>query len=235
MNAIYSHAVKQKSALQKDLARFEADPLGAPISLQGTIAATLVALEKTVRQFREYLVAHSGAPQDEKFEARLVGLQRDLDEFTKRFKALKLQYNDSQQQQRTQLFGKGASTANENPFMDETALNKRGGAGSSQQQQRQEPLPLYQGLEKENSIFQRGNTQLDYILEMGQASLHDIIDQNEILERMQSTMSKSLRTLHVSESTIQSINSRLFKDKLIFWIALILMFTGMYFVYKWFH
>ncbi|QLL31829.1 hypothetical protein HG536_0B06970 [Torulaspora globosa] len=95
-------------------------------------------------------------------------------------------------------------------------------------------LPLYNGLQKEQSIFQRGNAQLELILEMGHQSLDDLVEQNQILQKMQDRMSSSLRTLGVSEETIQKINRRAFKDKLIFWFALVLLLGGFYLVLKWF-
>lgn len=92
---------------------------------------------------------------------------------------------------------------------------------------------MYQGLQKEQSVFERGNAQLDYILEMGQQSFENIVEQNKILSKVQDRMSNGLRTLGVSEQTITSINKRVFKDKLVFWIALILLIIGIYYVLKW--
>lgn len=47
--------MKQKNQLQQELARFEKNSVTAPISLQGSISATLVSLEKTVKQYAEHL------------------------------------------------------------------------------------------------------------------------------------------------------------------------------------
>lgn len=234
--------MKQKSQLQRDLHRFEKNPQTAPISLQGSISATLVSFEKTVAQYADYLTNQpilNDQEDDinkEKNQSRLVSLREELDHLQTSFKDLKKLYNEanSNSNQRNQLFG--STTTSENPYNDmDTMMNQRRTAGSNagEQRQQQQNMSYRDGLQNENSVFQRGNSQLDYILEMGQNSLNDIIEQNHILDTVQDKLTKSLRTLNVSEGTIQSVNSRLFKDKLIFWIGLILMFLGMYFILKW--
>lgn len=213
----------------------------APISLQGSISATLVSFEKTIKQYSEYLDKQkkNGLNEDlTKYETRLVALHKDHEEFSTKFKELKSQYNESNP--RAQLFG-SSSNFTENPFSEDSVMNKRNNIHSNtdsasygrENSSSNTTLPMYQGLQKEQSIFERGNSQLDYILEMGQNSLQDIMDQNEILAKVQDKMTNSLRTLNVSEGTIQQINKRLFKDKLIFWIGLFLLFLGMYLVLKW--
>lgn len=230
--------MKQKNQLQKDLAKFEKNPLTAPISLQGSISATLVSFEKTIIQFNDYLSNQTFADESdsnvnkEKNTNRLNNLRKELDEFTNNFKNLKKAYNDANSQQRNQLFGSNSNTTSENPFSEEVTMNQRRINQNSSNSNNKNNLSYQAGLQNENSIFQRGNSQLDYILEMGQNSLNDIMEQNQILDNVQDKVTKSLRTLNVSEGTIQSINKRLFKDKLIFWIALFLMFLGMYLVLK---
>lgn len=234
--------MKQKSQLQQELARFEKNSLTAPISLQGSISATLVSLEKTIKQYGEHLNRYkedSNAEEiDPKFANRLATLTQDLQDFTTKFKDLKQSYNESNS--RTQLFGTGASSMMEsdNPFStSEAMMNKRnvGGASANSREGSSNGggLPLYQGMQKEQTVFERGNAQLDYILEMGQQSFEDIMEQNKILSKVQEQMSNGFRTLGVSEQTISSINKRVFKDKLVFWIALILLIIGIYFVLKW--
>ncbi|CCH59849.1 hypothetical protein TBLA_0C00330 [Henningerozyma blattae CBS 6284] len=247
MNAIYNHAVKQKNQLQSDLTRFDQELVTAPISLQGSISATLVSFNKTIDQYKAHLesqknnfkfneLSEKDFEKQNKYESRLISLNESYREFSTKFKELKLKYNQSTTNARSQLFGNNLSS--DNPFDDSSVMNKRnvgGGAinmnrdnsnGSSQ-------LPLYQGLRKEQTVLERGNAQLDYLLEMGQQSLDDMIEQNQVILKMQDKMSSSLRTLGVSDSTIHMINKRVFKDKLIFWVALFLLFLGIYLVLKW--
>lgn len=259
MNALYNHAVKQKTQLQNDLGKFETDLLNSPVSLQGSISATLVSFDRTIKQLDDYLKRTSSGNEDTedtsrtKFQAKLVGLQQDHKEYQAKFTQLKTEYNINRAKtqdinNRNQLFGpQGTTGSSENPFNDDNLLNKRNVLGSNNSSagvnnsniynstgKNKSSLPTYhEGLQNEASVFARGNAQLDLILEMGASSLQDIMDQNAILNKIEDKMTKSLRTLNVSQSTIDQINKRLFKDKLIFWIGLLLLFTSMYFVLKW--
>lgn len=170
-----------------------------------------------------------------KYESRLASLSEAQKDFITKFAELKKQYNSSDA--RTQLFGTSNGYAIDG---NDSVINKRntgqsmtGKSPRSSFEHRGSGLPLYQGLQKEQSIFQRGNTQLELILEMGHQSLDDLVEQNQILLKLQDRMSSSLRTLGVSEATIQKINRRAFKDKLIFYFALALMFLGFYFILRW--
>ncbi|GAV49857.1 hypothetical protein ZYGR_0R01000 [Zygosaccharomyces rouxii] len=243
MNALYNHALKQKNQLTQDLTKFEKDVYTSPISLQGSISATLVAFEKTISQYKQHLnnyKASSGKGGDShdntellKYDSRAASLTQDYQMFSAKFKELKQQYHSSDA--RKQLFA-----SEDSPFNGDSVVSRRNVMGQSSGSQAQEfsgnendSLPLYHGLEKEQSAFQRGNAQLEMILEMGYQSLDDIVEQNQILQKMQDKMTRSLTTLGVSQGTISNVNRRLFKDKLIFWIALVLMFLGMYMLVKW--
>lgn len=251
MNALYTHALKQKSQLQQDLAKFEKNPNTVPISLQGSISATLVAFEKTITQYNEHLTifqqnndkSQEHSDQNVKFQQRLDNLKANLAQYKNKFKDLKLKYNQEQELKKKQLFGDSnnngttattTASSSSNPFDDQLSKRHNYQRTNTTNNRNNDPnnLDMFDGLRKERGIFQRGNLQLDMLLEMGQQSLDDIIEQNKILHSMQDKMTNSLRTLNVSEQTIQNINKRLFKDKLIFWIALFLLFLGMYLVLK---
>ncbi|CCE62659.1 hypothetical protein TPHA_0D00150 [Tetrapisispora phaffii CBS 4417] len=245
MNAIYNHAVKQKNQLRDEIAKFESNLVTAPISLQGSISATLVSFEKSINQYKEQVIKfqkENGKSTEEsvietiaKGGSRLESLINESKELTTKYKELKQKYNEANA--RTELFANTSST--ENPFNDASAMMNKRNVGVSQTSSNVDSsnqagsLPMYDGLLKEQNIFQKGNAQLDLILEMGQQSLEDIMEQNEVLKKVQDRMSSSLRTLGVSEETIHQINKRVFKDKLIFWIALFLLFLGMYLILKW--
>lgn len=225
------------------MAKFEGNVYTSPISLQGSISATLVAFEKTISQYKEHLKNYkSSLSKDDdghgntellKYDSRANSLNQDYQMFSNKFKELKLQYHNNDA--RNQLFAPEAS-----PFNGDSVVNRRNVMKQPSEAPAQEfsgnesnSLPLYHGLQKEQSVFQRGNAQLEMILEMGYQSLDDIVEQNHILQKMQDRMTRSLTTLGVSQGTISNVNRRLFKDKLIFWIALILMLLGMYMVLKW--
>lgn len=238
--------MKQKNQLTQDLARFERDVHTSPISLQGSISATLVAFEKTISQYKQHLGNYKASSSSSggrgfesdnaellKYDSRAASLDQDYQMFSVKFKELKQQYHSSDA--RNQLFNREGS-----PFNGDSVVSRRNVIGQASAPQAQEfsgnendSLPLYHGLQKEQSVFQRGNAQLEMILEMGYQSLDDIVEQNQILQTMQDKMTRSLTTLGVSQGTINNVNRRLFKDKLIFWIALLLMFLGMYLLLRW--
>lgn len=263
MNALYNHAVKQRNQLQNDLNKFESDLLSSSVSLQGSISATLVSFDRTIKQLDDYISRNSNINTNtntnnnhddriSKFKIKLDDLKIENKTYQNKFKELKTQYNKSQ------LFGSvnnnnntnstnTSSSSSENPFNDDNYLNKRNVLNNNNKNSsnnntsnnigtnydKENLLPsFYENIQKEHSIFSRGNAQLDLILEMGNNSLQDLMDQNAILNNIQDKMNKTLKTLNVSQSTIDQINKRLFKDKLIFWIGLLLLFIGMYYILK---
>lgn len=196
-----------------------------------------MSFERTIEQYSELLKKHKAAIIDEQDDTEIVKNNTRLNslidahkDFAAKFAQLKLTYNSSDA--RTQLFNDNHGYA----LDGDSVVNKRNVASTSPRtsfEHKGSGLPLYNGLQKEQSIFQRGNAQLDLILEMGHQSLDNIVEQNQIIHRLQDRMSSSLRTLGVSDETIQRINRRAFKDKLIFWFALALMLLGFYFILKW--
>lgn len=220
------------------MGKFEKDPYTSPISLQGSISATLVSFERTIEQYRDYLKKYQSANVDGnetervKYESRLSSLSAAHKDFAAKFAELKEQYNKSDA--RSQLFsGNDAYSVGGESVVNKRSVPQGGSTSPRSSFDSRAGLPLYNGLQKEQSIFQRGNAQLDLILEMGHQSLDDLVEQNAILQKVQDRMSSSLRTLGVSEGTIQMINRRAFKDKLIFWFAFALMLGGFYLVFKW--
>ncbi|KAH3903241.1 related to Protein transport protein BOS1 [Saccharomycodes ludwigii] len=248
MNALYNHATKQKQLLNKDLSTFENDLLSAPISLQGSITTTLLALNKTISKYKEQLKSYQQAAQNNnnnnneellKYESRLHSLSKDYSEYNKKFHDLKQKYD----QETKNAFNNTNSSSSSNPFDDTTVQNIKNrrtigdypynnDAAATTTTANNTTISMKDGLLKEQGVFQRSTQQLDYILETGQQSLENIIEQNRVLEKLQNTMTNSLTTLGVSQRTINKINKRVFKDKLIFWFALILMFLGFYFILK---
>lgn len=158
--------MKQKNQLQQELARFEKNSVTAPISLQGSISATLVSLEKTVKQYAEHLNRYkedtNAEEIDPKFANRLATLTQDLHDFTAKFKDLKQSYNENNS--RTQLFGSGASHVmdSDNPFStSETIMNKRNVGGASAMVKRAlATVGDYRCTKgyKRNSLFSKGVT-----------------------------------------------------------------------------
>lgn len=232
MNAIFNHAIKQKNQLNNDLTNYE-NSLSTntnSVSLQGSISTTLLLFNKSITQF-EKQKKNINPTDEEKFNKKLKTLRDSYDEIFTRFDDLK-----KKNQENTAAVNQISNA--DNPFSvsntsSSTMTNRKllnANFGNNNNANADDLLPLY---EKEHSIFQRTNQQLDHILEMGSSTFDDLIDQNQILSKIQDKMTKSFVTLGLSNETIAVINKRVFKDKFIFYIALVLLFLGMYLVLKW--
>lgn len=73
---------------------------------------------------------------------------------------------------------------------------------------------------------------MDRILEMGQQAFEDIVEQNEILRKVQTKFEESLITLGVSQGTIRSVERRAKQDKWLFWFCVVVMLVVFYYIVK---
>lgn len=229
MNALYNHGIKQTQLLTKDLAAFETNLSTSPLSLQGSITTSLAAFRKTVKEYGD-LVHQNNSPDDAnaKHEQRLQKFQQDLQDFAAKFDTLKSHRETMQHEANKQeLLGRrqhhaGQLTApSDNPF-DQPPL---------QQQQRQE-LTQQEGLYNERTSILRGQQQLDQILEMGQATFEDIVEQNDVLRKLGAKFEELLITLGVSQGTIKRIEKRAKRDKWLFWGCVSAMFVAFWYILK---
>lgn len=227
--------------MQRYLARFEKELHNAPISLHSFISTSISGLEKTIVQYREHLSKYkmeigNDADENDKYETRISKIQVELDGFKQWYKDLKNQCSGDNAKEQLLNVGTGSAYAGDR-FRIEQRVQVRPSIVQNAERityTSQGGLPLYEGLKREQSMFERSNAKLDSILQMGQESLEEIVEQNDILKRGQQKLMKSLQTLGVSIETIESINRRVLKDKFIFWVTLGIMFFGFYTLLKWF-
>ncbi|KAK6457848.1 uncharacterized protein RJT20DRAFT_26741 [Scheffersomyces xylosifermentans] len=232
MNSLYNHGLKQIQTISKDLLEFEKNLSTSPLSLQGAITTSITAFKKTIKEYGDLIEKDPNATANAKHESRITKFNQELQDFTSKFDALKIQRETLvQETDKQELMGRrhhstanGASTS-DNPY----DANSRADAASQQQ-----TMSYQEGLYKENSSLARGTQQLDYILEMGQQAFDDIVDQNEILRKVQAKFEESLITLGVSQGTIRSVERRAKQDKWLFWFAVVVMLVSFYYIVKWF-
>ena len=67
---------------------------------------------------------------------------------------------------------------------------------------------------------------------MGQQAFEDIVEQNEILRKVQTKFEESLITLGVSQGTIRSVERRAKQDKWLFWFCVVVMLVVFYYIVK---
>lgn len=219
MNSLYNHGVKQTQLLTKDLGQLEKNLSTSPLSLQGSITTTLNAFRKTIKEYGD-LVKNLG--ESEKHQQRLDKFNEQLVQFNKKFSELKDQRESVvQEANKQELLGRRtAHTTGDNPYEENPVA-------------RAQQLSNQEHLYNERQSLSRGTQQLDYILEMGQQSLEDLVDQNETLKRLGAKFEESLITLGVSQGTIRTIERRARQDKWLFWGGVLLMFFIFYLIVKW--
>lgn len=229
MNSLYNHGIKQTQQLTKDLATFEKNISTSPLSLQGSISTSLTAFKKTIKEYKDLVQNTTIDENKAKQELRLEKFSQELQDFQTKFDTLRHQRESLIQESNTQeLFGRRhTTTASDNPYEQE---NNQSQAHSQAQAQ----LSYAEGMYKEKLSLGRGSERLDQILEMGQQAFEDIVDQNEVLRKLQSKFESSLITLGVSQETIRSVNRRAKQDKYLFWGCVMIMVVMFYFILKWF-
>lgn len=224
MNSLFNHGIKQTQLIQKDLLTFEKNVSTSPLSLQGSITTSLTSFRKTIKEYKELIEQNGG---DEKHGLRLNKFENDLADLTKKFDSLKAQRETALYDlNRQELLGRRQNTSN--PY------DQLSDIGQGQQQQQQQNLSYSEGLYNERNSLARGSQQLDHILEMGQQAFEDIVEQNQVLLKLQSKFEESLITLGVSQGTIRTIEKRAKKDKWLFWGCFVLMLVLFWYILKWF-
>ena len=135
---------------------------------------------------------------------------------------------------RTELLGRRPHHAAtpENPYADSnlhsssafappsSATSISFGATPTQQNFNRESHAL-----REQSFFQRSNTQLDEFLDRGRAVLGDLNQQRDTLKGTQKRLLTVANTLGISGDTIRMVERRAKQDKWIFWAGVIVFFT----------
>lgn len=228
MNSLYNHGIKQTQLITKDLSAFEKNVSTSPLSLQGSISTSLTSFKKTIKEYGDLIKQNHKDQNITKHETRLEKFNQDLQDFTKKFEDLKIQRENSiEESNRQELMGRRQHhhTTPENPY-------DQASSATDHQQQQQQQMSYSEGLYHEKNSLQRGTQQLDQILEMGQHAFEDIVDQNEILQKLGSKFEDSLMTLGVSQGTIRTIERRAKQDKWLFWGGVIFMLVCFWYILK---
>ncbi|KAL6929632.1 hypothetical protein ACO0SA_001035 [Hanseniaspora valbyensis] len=221
--------------------------LNSIISTQGSIQTTLISLKKTLQKYKqqyENVIKQSkedGDGEDDaeilKIKSRLDVLENEYTEFDTKVKGLKTQFEDLKKNNlfassynsvdngnTSTLQNRGPRTSNvsenplssgmnddkmhRNPFENATSGNNNNIFGANY-------------YNDERSILNKTNKRLDQILEMGTNTLDDIMEQNQILSKVQTRMTSTLKTLGVSTDTINKVNKLVLKDKIRFYTSLV--------------
>lgn len=242
-NVLFNSALKQSTTLRRDLETFSSSPGTATPALQGQISTTLQTLSRTLTDYDA--LSRNEPNEDKKAKAadRLKNFRADLQSYRLQFDELKKERETVVHvEQRNELLGRrpyqsssstnggpvgpGTASTPENPYAQPThAKNSSFGSGAQTSYNSHNNYTHDQHALREQSFFDKANTQLDQYLDRGRAVLGDLGQQREILKGTQRKLYSVANTLGISGDTIRMVERRARQDKWIFWTGVVVFFV----------
>ncbi|KAI1611744.1 isopenicillin-N N-acyltransferase [Exophiala viscosa] len=232
MNALFNSALKQSTAVRRDLETFADAPAAASPALQGQISTTLTSFSRTLEDYQNLSRNEPNEEKKEKAVERLKNFRADLASYRTQFDQLKREREASvSANNRSELLGRRPHHAAtpENPYAHASSQS----AFAPAHRNAQEGLSFGGGPEtftredhalREQNFFSTANAQLDEFLDRGRAVLGDLGQQREILKGTQKRLYSVANTLGVSGDTIRMVERRAKQDKWIFWAGVVVFF-----------
>ncbi|KAL6930554.1 related to Protein transport protein BOS1 [Hanseniaspora guilliermondii] len=233
MNALYNHANKQKQLLVKDLAKLEdilqneseiATRSNIILSTQGGIQTTLISLKKTIEQYKQQYdnIIKDNDTTDESESEEILKMKNRLDVLNSEYTTFNSKFGDMKNKfdsmKKKMLFSHNEDV--NTPLLQNRNTGKLNENPVNREPTMKENIFNNSYYHDEKTIFRKSNKRLDQILEMGSATLDDIMEQNQILSRVQGKMTSTLKTLGVNNETINKINKVVLKDKIRFYLSM---------------
>ena len=239
-NSTFNSALKQASAIRKDLEAFAADPASSSSSIHGQISASLTSFSRTIDSYADLTKHELNPTKAEKATERIKSFRADLTAYRAQFDTLKAQREDSQTTiNRAELFGRRPHHAAtpENPYANAAATASPWAPSGSHSAQSH--LSFGSGdadreahVLREQNFFANTHAALDEYLARGQAALGDLGQQREVLKGTQKRLYSVANTLGVSGDTIRMVERRAKKDKWIFAGGAVIFFAFCWLVLK---
>ncbi|KAL8881114.1 MAG: hypothetical protein Q9198_001619, partial [Flavoplaca austrocitrina] len=237
-NSLFNSALKQSSAVRRDLDAFAENPASSSPALQGQISASLTSLSRTIDDYSETAKKELIPTKKEKAHERIKTFRSDLLDYRQTFNRLKKDREDSlTTQARTELLGRRPhhTSTPENPYAQQSLPSSSPLFSTTTQRNPQQSSQLGFGAGpndytrethalREQSFMSSTNTALDEYLERGRAVLGDLGQQKEILKGTQKRLYSVANTLGVSGETIRMVERRAKQDKWIFWVGCVVFF-----------
>lgn len=240
MNVLFNSALRQSTAIRKDLDAFAEASSPSP-ALLGQINASLTSFSRTIDDYNKLAKQEIVATKQEKAFERLKTFRVELADYREQFSRLR-QVNDEMQttQARTELLGRRPhNTATpENPYSHSSQLSsgspwapnpssasyaaaagRPSALGASPADYNRETHAY-----REQSFMSQTNAHLDEFLDRGRAVLGDLGHQREMLKGTQRKLYSVANTLGVSGDTIRMVERRAKQDKWIFWTGVVIFF-----------
>lgn len=231
-NVLFNSALKQSTAVRRDLEAFAEAPATASPALQGQISTTLTSLSRTLEDYQNLARNELNEEKKEKATERLKNFRADLSSYRTQFDQLKKEREAAVAvNNRSELLGRRPHHAAtpENPYAHASSQSAFApahrntqdglsfGAGPNNFTREEHAL-------REQNFFSAANSQLDEFLDRGRAVLGDLGQQRELLKGTQRRLYSVANTLGVSGDTIRMVERRAMQDKWIFWGGVIVFF-----------
>jgi len=217
MNSLYTLGLRQISSIQADIDRLRSEG-DTSIALQGQIAASLAALNRTVDDYDSMAKREMVKSKQEKASLRVQKFRSDYNDLRKSFEQTKLMAeNQHAEAQRAALLQSSTS-----PISSHSSARHRFQPNASTTVS-ESPFNLASqptsGVEQaldEHSFLQETETQLDNFLAQGMEVWNNLKDQKEILKGTKRRMLSAANTLGLSRDVIGWIERRSREDTIIF-------------------
>ncbi|RMJ23156.1 transport protein BOS1 [Aspergillus sp. HF37] len=253
MNSLFNSALKQSSAIRRDLDTFSQSPATSSPALQGEcprsyacvdaadrnrspgqIAASLASLSRTVDDYSGLSKKELIPDKQEKAFERVKNFRSELAEYRQLYDRLRGEREDAQSvTNRNELLGRRPHHAvtPENPYAQSSlppTSSPFANPSSSRSGLSFGASPADYNREthalREQSFFSNTHNQLDEFLDRGRAVLSDLGQQREVLKGTQRRLYSVANTLGISGDTIRMVERRAKQDKWIFWGGVVVFF-----------
>ncbi|KAK7956647.1 vesicle transport V-SNARE protein [Apiospora aurea] len=239
MNTAFNSALKQSTAVRRDLTSLSSGGAPTPAAL-GSLSASLTSFGRTLDEYGDLAKHELVVAKQEKAFERLKNFRAELSDYRQQFNALKEQRDEAQHtQSRTELLGRRpfATSTPENPYANvggsqaspgEVPTNRYGSGGAyggGQMSMGTGDYTRETHALREQNFFDSTNSALDEYIARGQAVLGDLGAQREMLKNTQKRLYSVANTLGISGDTIRMIERRAMQDKWIFWAGAIIFFA----------
>ncbi|KAL1961932.1 hypothetical protein VTN77DRAFT_761 [Rasamsonia byssochlamydoides] len=234
MNSLFNSALKQSSAIRRDLDIFAESPATTSAALQGQISASLASFSRTIDDYSALSKRELIPEKQEKAFERVKNFRTALADYRQRFERLRKEREEAQSvTNRNELLGRRPHHAAtpENPYAESalprmSAFANTSSSSGSGLSFGAPPVDYTREAHalREQSFLANTNAQLDEFLDRGRAVLADLGQQREILKGTQRRLYSVANTLGISGDTIRMVERRAKQDKWIFWGGVVVFF-----------
>ncbi|KAE9963629.1 hypothetical protein BLS_009106 [Venturia inaequalis] len=243
MNSLYNSALRQGSAIRRDLDAL-AEGIQPSPALLGQINVSLTSFSRTIEDYNKLAKQELVPDKQTKAYERIKNFKTEQAEYRERFERLKTEGEAKQTvHSHAELLGRRPHNTStpENPYANtqpspypQQTQGRYGGGGA---QLAFGATPEHADREshalREQSFFSQTNSQLDEFLERGSDVLGNLGQQREMLKNTQRKLYSVGNTLGISGDTIRMVERRAKQDKWIFWGGVVVFFVFCFFVIRW--